>query len=74
MIQSGLHNFTLKKGVPLFCSNNFTGNKCIFRTLSVPQHVSARGVFVVVIIRCCDNNYKDSLKMALVSCRNLSQR
>jgi len=67
MIQSGLHNFTLKKGVSLLFSTNFTGNKCIFRTLSVFQHVSARGVFVVVIIMRYDNNYEGSLKMARVS-------
>jgi hypothetical protein len=70
MIQSGLNNFTLKNGVALFCSTNFTGRKCIFRTLSVLQHVSARGVFVVVIMTRYDN-YEDSLKMARVSCRNV---
>jgi len=71
MIQSGLYNFILKKGVALFCSTNFTGNKGIFRKLSVFQHVSARGIFVVVIMTRYDNNYEDSLMMARVSCRNL---
>ena len=74
MIQPGLHSFTLKKGAALFCSTNFTVKKYIFRTLSVVQHVSPRGVFVVVIMTRYDNNYEDSLMMARVSRRNMLQK
>jgi hypothetical protein len=66
MIQHGLYNVNLKESVAFFCSNNFTCTKCIyfFSTLSVMQHVSARGA-LIVIITCCDNNYKYLLMMTL---------